>query len=210
MRIRTAIAAAALILPVMVGAAAAAPAATTAPAIETVKIGTDATWTTEDDQPAAVVSCFNWFGSHASIVAAGANWIWDGTCHDFGAPDFSTHTFTKTFDLGVVESGTLSFATDNFGTASVNGVQVASSGTWETLTTKDITGALKTGSNTVSITTSNAGGPGALIALLDITHAPLTAPATKDECKDGGWGSFNNPSFSNQGQCVSFVATGGK
>jgi len=31
-------------------------------------------------------------------------------------------------------------------------------------------------------------------------------PATKDDCKDGGFASFNDPSFSNQGECVSFVA----
>jgi len=33
-------------------------------------------------------------------------------------------------------------------------------------------------------------------------------PTTKDECKDGGWRNF--PDFKNQGQCVSFVATGGE
>jgi hypothetical protein len=33
-------------------------------------------------------------------------------------------------------------------------------------------------------------------------------PTSKDECKDGGWQSFGV--FKNQGDCVSFVATGGK
>ena len=33
-------------------------------------------------------------------------------------------------------------------------------------------------------------------------------PTTKDQCKNGGWRNF--PGFKNQGQCVSFVATGGK
>jgi hypothetical protein len=33
-------------------------------------------------------------------------------------------------------------------------------------------------------------------------------PTTKDECKDGGWQSFGV--FKNQGDCVSYVATGGK
>jgi hypothetical protein len=33
-------------------------------------------------------------------------------------------------------------------------------------------------------------------------------PTTKDECKDGGWQSFDV--FKNQGDCVSFVTTGGK
>ena len=32
---------------------------------------------------------------------------------------------------------------------------------------------------------------------------------SKDACKDGGWRTFNTPTFANQGDCVSFVATGG-
>jgi hypothetical protein len=36
-------------------------------------------------------------------------------------------------------------------------------------------------------------------------------PATKDDCKNGGWMSFDGSyTFTNQGDCVSFVATGGK
>lgn len=30
-------------------------------------------------------------------------------------------------------------------------------------------------------------------------------PANKEECKNGGWQTFNNPSFKNQGDCVSYV-----
>lgn len=30
-------------------------------------------------------------------------------------------------------------------------------------------------------------------------------PTDMDQCKNGGWETFNNPSFNNQGQCVSFV-----
>ena len=30
-------------------------------------------------------------------------------------------------------------------------------------------------------------------------------PTTKNACKHGGWKTFNNPSFKNQGQCVSYV-----
>ena len=33
-------------------------------------------------------------------------------------------------------------------------------------------------------------------------------PASKDECKKGGWAGFNNPTFVNQGDCVSWVVTG--
>jgi hypothetical protein len=39
---------------------------------------------------------------------------------------------------------------------------------------------------------------------------PDTAPPTdKDQCKKGGYATFNNPSFKNQGQCVSSVARQG-
>jgi hypothetical protein len=38
-----------------------------------------------------------------------------------------------------------------------------------------------------------------------------TAPPTKaDQCKKDGWKAFNNPRFKNQGDCVSYVSTGGK
>jgi hypothetical protein len=40
---------------------------------------------------------------------------------------------------------------------------------------------------------------------------PLTGPPTsKDQCKNGGWQTFDSPAFKNQGDCVSYVATGGK
>jgi hypothetical protein len=39
---------------------------------------------------------------------------------------------------------------------------------------------------------------------------PTLTPATKDDCKRGGWASFNTPAFKNQGDCVSYIATGGK
>lgn len=35
-------------------------------------------------------------------------------------------------------------------------------------------------------------------------------PTSAEQCKDGGWTSFSNPSFKNQGDCISFVATGGR
>jgi hypothetical protein len=35
-------------------------------------------------------------------------------------------------------------------------------------------------------------------------------PTSADECKEGGWKEFNNPSFKNQGDCVSYVASEGR
>jgi hypothetical protein len=34
-----------------------------------------------------------------------------------------------------------------------------------------------------------------------------TVPTSKDECKNGGWTNFQDPSFKNQGQCVSYVVS---
>jgi hypothetical protein len=35
---------------------------------------------------------------------------------------------------------------------------------------------------------------------------PPTVTTTKDQCKNGGWKTFTNPSYKNQGQCVSAAA----
>lgn len=35
----------------------------------------------------------------------------------------------------------------------------------------------------------------------------VTPPSSLDQCKNSGWKDFNNPSFTNQGQCVAYVAT---
>jgi choice-of-anchor C domain-containing protein len=40
------------------------------------------------------------------------------------------------------------------------------------------------------------------------TPTPVSLPTNKDQCKKGGWEFFGV--FKNQGDCVSFVATGGK
>ncbi len=37
--------------------------------------------------------------------------------------------------------------------------------------------------------------------------APVIIPENKDQCKNGGWQSFTNPSFKNQGECVSSVVS---
>ncbi len=50
-------------------------------------------------------------------------------------------------------------------------------------------------------------GKGFLIDNLSTLSGPILVgpPTTKDQCKNGGWKTFNNPTFRNQGQCVEFV-----
>ncbi len=39
---------------------------------------------------------------------------------------------------------------------------------------------------------------------------PTLSPSSKDDCKKGGWQNFNTPTFKNQGDCVSHVASNGR
>ena len=43
-----------------------------------------------------------------------------------------------------------------------------------------------------------------------VAPTAYTTPSSEDQCKDGGWQTFNPPtgSFKNQGDCVSYVNTG--
>ena len=35
-----------------------------------------------------------------------------------------------------------------------------------------------------------------------------TAPTNADQCKKGGWQTFDSPAFKNQGDCIQFFNTG--
>jgi hypothetical protein len=55
-------------------------------------------------------------------------------------------------------------------------------------------------------------GKGFLFDNISLVSSPIPAvlvgPPTKiDQCKKGGWQTFNNPMFTNQGKCVSYVRT---
>ena len=55
-------------------------------------------------------------------------------------------------------------------------------------------------------------GKGFLFDNFSMSSGPIppvlvSPPTTFAQCKNNGWQTFNNPSFKNQGQCVSFVAT---
>ncbi len=41
----------------------------------------------------------------------------------------------------------------------------------------------------------------------ELDPVPPVVPLTKEECKNGGWMTFTNPSYKNQGQCVSSVVS---
>ena len=54
----------------------------------------------------------------------------------------------------------------------------------------------------------STGGHGFLIDNLGLVseESPFVgSPTSKDQCKDDGWMTYTNPTFKNQGQCVSYV-----
>jgi YVTN family beta-propeller protein len=61
---------------------------------------------------------------------------------------------------------------------------------------------IDTATNTVVATFSTGAGAGPFA----IAFAVRTqGPTNKDQCKNGGWENFTNPTFKNQGQCIKFV-----
>lgn len=42
---------------------------------------------------------------------------------------------------------------------------------------------------------------------IEANPALVLAPTNKDQCKNDGWKTFNNPTFKNQGACVSYVVS---
>lgn len=58
---------------------------------------------------------------------------------------------------------------------------------------------------------AGTGGPARSLATVVVLPAPPPTPTTKEQCKNGGWRELADGSgtpFKNQGDCVSFVATG--
>ena len=48
------------------------------------------------------------------------------------------------------------------------------------------------------------------VVINDVTYTFTVTPKAMDECKNGGWETFTELAFKNQGDCVSYVATGGR
>ena len=63
-----------------------------------------------------------------------------------------------------------------------------------------------------SITFGPSSAFGDAFAIDDVRFNADVVPVTADDCKKGGWKLFHidGMTFKNQGDCVSFVATGGK
>ena len=161
-------------------------------------------------------------------VIAGAQWIAGAT--DTGAGDTFSVTFTLPPGYANAQLSGEFFA-DNWATVWLNGVQIAGQTVGDFQTNFGINGAPATlipltttgflpGLNTLTFKVSNA----QINDLTGLTATPdganpealdFSATVTygdKGLCKKGGWQTLDDGlghTFKNQGDCVSFVATGG-
>lgn len=137
-----------------------------------VVIGTDLDWVNSSGGPTVLVAgpCYP---ANSPWIAEGtvspARWIWDNSCSDAWTRTFST---TVTVDPGLL-GAVLEFATDNTGSASIDGTHVKDSlDEFRSLTTADVTDDLRTvGDHTLAVTAVNVGGPGGVLARLTLTYA---------------------------------------
>jgi hypothetical protein len=117
-----------------------------------------------------------------------------------GSPRFNVFTTTGTFFLGC-NNVTPTTNSDGTVTYSFDAASVAAAGLpFPTGTITDVAVLIDVqGTADVSNITVN----GTLEVPAPVVSGP---PTSKSACKHGGWKSFTNPSFKNQGQCVSYVA----
>ena len=154
-------------------------------------------------------------------------WIDSTTHHPLGSPDTFTVTFTLPSGFYGAQLSGLVFA-DNWAVVSLNGVQIAAQPAGDIPSNYGYSGVpsgpnsgpptpfsastgFVPGLNTLTFQVTDVGPPEGLDFSATVTYQ--TVPTAKDQCKDGGWQNLVDSSgnaFKNQGDCVSFVATGGK
>lgn len=119
-----------------------------------------------------------------------------------GSPRFNIFTTTGTFFLGC-SNVTPTTNSDGTVTYTFDAATIAAAGGQVPFPTGTITDAWVIvdvqGSADVSKITVN----GTAEVPAPVVSGP---PTSKSACKHGGWKTFTNPSFKNQGQCVSYVA----
>ena len=151
---------------------------------------------------------------------------WDSITSDGvgGSADFFYRVFINLPPNAVNPSLSGQYYSDNQGTVFLNTNQVAQNGICvgpagvanfgfpPGTAPMSFTSSLTPGFNTLSFTVNNC--------IMSRTGIDFTAtaqytlyPTSTDQCKDGGWQNYtdkNGTPFKNQGDCVAYVATGGK
>ena len=227
--------AAALVLaPAAAGISGATQPPTAPPATTTTMttVVTNGTWTATSTTPVlalspALVECP--YSTYKTIP--GATWIWGNFkqtgCQSSptgpGTAPVGTVTLSTTFSIsGTPTSATLTVAADNGASVYINNTWVATLAAPATPNTHvnfhtgfhyTVTGSLlMQGTNTITIVGTNMSSiysynPAGVIAKLSVTSV-LTL-TTKSQCKHTGWMQWTTPTFTNQGDCVSYLVSHG-
>ena len=129
------------------------------------------------------------------------------------------HTISASFEANPVITHTITASAGANGTISPSGSVVVNDGSNQTFTITALSGfhikdVLVDGSTVGAVGTYTFSGVVAdhtIAASFEVNPVSGgTTPTDKNQCKDSGWKTFSNPSFKNQGDCVSFVASKGK
>ena len=219
-------AAAMTLAPVVAGVAQAAQLKLTTFPTVTTTVATGATWNSPTNTTSTKMALEECPDSPYTKTVTTATWIWanlgQSSCTStYGGPGSAPSgdvTLWRTFTVpGDVQGATLTLAADNGATVSINTHVVATLPSEVTTTNCDqvhhatgtFMGDLVTGTNTITIVATNHTYPGynpaAVIAKLTVTSTLDSV----DLCKHTGWRQWTTPTFSNQGDCVSYLVGNG-
>jgi hypothetical protein len=125
-----------------------------------------------------------------------------------GAPRFNVVVSGQTFFLGCA-SGTHTDLGNGWTHVELGPTDFAAAGIPATGTLDDLLIIFDEGTDTPA--TGLIGTPGTVtidnVSVNGDVVGDSTKPTSMDQCKNGGWMTFQDPSFKNQGQCVSFVVS---
>ncbi len=124
---------------------------------------------------------FVYIGPAPSFAGCSTGWQSTGNLITSGDARFDLTQYGGPF------YGTWANVQSMLGTHTIGGIQLVVDSGW----------AFPDGEQTVSVRNVQVNGTTYALA--------VGPPKSKKECKKGGWKSFNDPSFRNQGQCVAYV-----
>ncbi len=125
-------------------------------------------------------SVFAYIGPAPSFAGCDSGWQSTGNLIASGDARFDLSQYGGPF------YGTWADVRSMLGSKTITGIQLVADSGW----------AFQDGEQTVIVRNVDVNGTG--------YEAVVGPPSAKGQCKHGGWKRFNNPSFRNQGQCVSW------
>jgi hypothetical protein len=152
----------------------------------------------------------------ATAMAAGPAWnvsgdwdiafVYNGTTytHDATLTQTSSSTVTGSGGYPANAPHTYSWVIDS-GSVNGNTIQLNTHYTQGANCTMTINGTIASNATMSGTWTDNCDGTRNGTWTSTSGRANAIVPTNKDQCKDDGWMSFSNPSFKNQGECVSWT-----